>query len=284
MRRRPDGVWICQACGETLRRRRPLRSLPLVGGAMLVALGFGLAGAQLPVLEDLALLLDPPAPLLASLLPHPGPGGLEGLDTATLMDRLAQADADWIPRAELLPDGRTRYHYRRRSGDPQLSLPEIRALMLNPPTFALERRAILELLDTLSQAGVRIQLSQPRKPGAAGEWDPREHSLRIKPEVVASGSVEFLHVLNHEAIHVAQSCSNGHLRATPRPLGISERVPPDLEPVLDDPLYRQVSPLERRLEREAYANQHQPGHGADQVRRHCRPATAPLGPSRAGAG
>jgi hypothetical protein len=205
------------------------------------------------------------------------------------MDLLARADAAWIPRAERLPDGRTRYHYKRRSGDPQLSVAEIRYLIFNPPSYGRERLAIRELLAVLGQVGVRIQLSQPRKPGAAGEWDPRARSLRIRPGVVDSGSVEFFQVLNHEAVHVAQSCRSGHLRATPRPLGISEQVPAALAPVLSDPLYSRASLLERRLEREAYANQDQLGYGAELVRRHCRSAgsfaESPAGaPSASGPG
>ncbi|TVS06545.1 MAG: hypothetical protein EA413_03815 [Cyanobium sp. PLM2.Bin73] len=289
MRRRPDGVWLCQHCGGPLRRRVPagpllLGGVPLVAG-LLVALGFGLGampsghqrlqrltGLELPPVEELKLPLDPPASL-AALVPPPAAAGLEGIDKATLMDRLAQADAAWVPRAERLPDGRTRYHYKRRSGEPQLSVAEIRSLMVNPPSFGRERLGITELLGVLGDVGVRVQLSQPRKLGAAAEWDPRARSLRIKPAVVDSGSTEFFQVLNHEAIHVAQSCRNGHVRATPKPLGISERVPAELAPVLNDPLYREASELERRLEREAYANQHMVGFGADLVRRHCRPAT-----------
>jgi hypothetical protein len=84
--------------------------------------------------------------------------------------------------------------------------------------------------------------------------------------------VEFAKVLNHEAIHVAQSCRNGHLRAIPRPLGLGEQLPPDLQAVLSDEVYRSAGPLERRLEREAYANQDRLGLGAQLVRSHCRPA------------
>lgn len=270
-----------------------LMGLPL-GAGLLLALGFGLtalpqggsplqpiSGLQLPALDDLGLALDPPAPL-AALVPPPPPAGLEGIAKAALMDRLARADAAWIPRAERLADGRTRYHYKRRSGDPQLSVAELRSLIRNPPSFGQERQAIDELLGVLGQVGVRVQLSPPHRPGAAGEWDPRARSLRIQPEVADSGSVEFFQVLNHEAMHVAQSCRNGHLRATPRPLGISERVPAALEPVLDEPLYSQATALERQLEREAYANQRQLGLGAELVRNHCRASDAQ--PSAAAAG
>ena len=300
MRRRPDGAWICQHCGGSLKRRVPagpllLGGMPLLAG-LLMALGFGLSalpqgsqrlqgltGLELPAVDELGLAFDPPAPI-ASLVPPPAPAGLEGTDETTLMTLLERADASWIPRAERLPDGRTRYHYKRRSGDPQLSVAEIRSLIVNPPGFGQERLAIAELLEVLGQVGVRIQLSQPRKPGAAGEWDPRARSLRIKPSVVDSGSVEFVQVLNHEAVHVAQSCRNGHVRATPRPLGISEQVPAALAPVLSDPLYSQASEQERRLEREAYAHQDRLGYGAELVRRHCRSALSRPAASVAGAG
>lgn len=300
MRRRADGVWLCQCCGGTLKRQVPagpllLGGVPLVAG-LLLALGFGLStlpsgpqrlqrltGLALPAVDDLSLAFDPPAPL-AALVPPPAAAGLEGIDEGTLMDLLARADATWVPRAERLPDGRTRYHYKRRSGDPQLSVAEIRSLIVNPPSFGRERLAIRELVGLLGQVGVRVRLSQPRKPGAAGEWDPRARSLRIKPSLVSSGSVEFFQVLNHEAIHVAQSCRNGHVRATPRPLGISEQVPASLAAVLGDPLYSQASEQERRLEREAYAHQARLGFGAEQVRRHCRPAVTRPEASAAGSG
>jgi len=248
-------------------RRRPQRWL--WGGLLLLGLG----GAVLPQAVPWLQRQEPPLPL-AVLLP-PALAGLEEIDQGSLLAGLAEADAAWTPRMELLADGRTRYHYKRRSGEPPLSLAAIRALMANPPHFGPERSAIVELLAVLARAGVRIQIAEPRKTGAAGEWDPAARSLRIKPGVVESGSIEFAKVLNHEAIHVAQSCSNGHVRARPRPLGIADLMPPDLEPVLQEPLYRSAGALEQRLEREAYANQHNLGLGADLVSRHCRLAAAP---------
>jgi hypothetical protein len=243
--------------------------------AVLIA-GFALAAA-LPEIRQVLGLVELPEALahpLASVLP-PRAAGLEGTDSRSLLAGLAQADAAWTPRAEPLPDGRIRYHYRRRSGDPPLSLAEVRALMANPPRFTRERRAITELLTALGLAGVRIQLAPPRRVGAAGEWDPRQRALRIKPDAIGSGSAEFAKVLNHEALHVAQSCRNGHLRAQPRPLGLPVALAPELGTVFNEPVYRSAGPLELQLEREAYANQHRLELGAALVRRHCRLAPAP---------
>ena len=195
--------------------------------------------------------------------------GLLPEQEAALLQQLAAADRQWLPRAETLPGGVVRYHYRRRANEPKLSVAELRALIVNPPSFGAERLAIGELLTVLAKAGVRLELSQPRKPGAAGEWDPAARTMRIQPQVVAKGSVEFARVLNHEAIHVAQSCSNRGLRSRPRPLGLPSALPDHLAAVLNETFYSKASERERQLEREAYVNQTRLNLGAQLVRRHC---------------
>lgn len=179
------------------------------------------------------------------------------------------ADAQWRPRSEPLPNGGTRYVYRKRPGEPDLSLAQIKALMANPPRFEVERQVIVNLWRQLRGLGVRLKLEQPRKLGAAGEWDPAARTLRIKPQVVAKGSTEFVRVLNHEAIHVAQSCSGGSISAAPRPLGLPEQLPPRLQTVLQEPTYARADARERLLEREAYANQHELQLGLTLLRIHC---------------
>lgn len=224
---------------------------------MLVAVAAGLAGWM-------------PRPLAFTAARRPPSGGLEGASTAELLAQLERADASWTPRVEQLPDGRTRYHVKRRKGDPELSLEAVRALLENPPRFEQERAVIQELLRLLSASGVRIQLAEPRKPGAAGEWDPAARSLRLRPSLLQSGSREFAQVLNHEAIHVAQSCRGGGVTAKPKLLGLGGELPADLLPVLQEPLYTQATPQEQQLEREAYANQRQLELGGLMLRSHCR--------------
>jgi hypothetical protein len=244
--------------------RSPVRAGWLWGWLALMLVGTAVLPPSFPWLTR----QDLPLPL-AALLP-PAPAGLEGIDKDLLLHTLAEADVTWTPRAALQADGRIVYHYKRRSGDPPLSIPEIRRLMADPPRFEAEREAISTLLQALRLAGVRIQLAQPRKSGAAAEWAPRERTIRVRPDVLESGSAEFAKVINHEAIHVAQSCSHGHVRAMPRPLGLTDTLSPQLESVLKESLYQAAGPLERQLEREAYANQHQLGLGAELVRAHCR--------------
>lgn len=250
-----------------MRSHRPSRlDHPLGRGSLLVLSGvLGLLGAACS-----ALPLSPGSqatsrPARAPAQPAAPSPALE----ASLLQQLAVADRQWIPRAETLPNGTIRYHYRRRADQPTLSVAELRALIANPPSFGAERLAIAELLTVLAVAGVRLELIQPHKSGAAGEWDPRARTLRIQPQVVSKGSVEFARVLNHEAIHVAQSCRNLGVRSSPRSLGLPTALPPHLAGVLNEPVYRQASPRDQQLEREAYANQARLGLGAQLVRQHC---------------
>lgn len=262
-------MWICAVCGETQWRRPAQRSAGLAWGALAL---LGMGAAALPLALPWLQRQDLPLPVavpLAAVLP-PAPAGLEGIHKEMLLQTLGQADAAWTPRAEWQADGRVVYHYKRRSGDPPLSLAEIRALMADPPRFEQERESLRWLLEVLRLAAVRIQIAPPRRPEAAAEWDPSARTIRIRPEVLAKGSAEFAVVLNHEAIHVAQSCSRGHVRSLPNPLGLTDVLSSELEAVLQESLYSSAGSLEIQLEREAYANQHQLGLGAELVRAHCR--------------
>lgn len=189
-----------------------------------------------------------------------------------LFAQLAAGDRAWIPRAEPIPAGGTRYLYKKRSDQPPLTLTQIKFLIDNPPTFESERRSIQSLLATLRASGVKIILGQPRKQGAAGEWEPAKATLRIRPDIPAKGSKEFLRVLNHEAIHVAQSCSNGTLKARPKLLGLSRQVDQTALQHLNEAVYSNVSASERHLEEEAYANQERSSLGGQLVAAHCRAA------------
>lgn len=207
---------------------------------------------------------------LASPPPSPTPRGrIEGITSSNLWHQLAIADASWAPRLAWQSDGKVALHYRRRLGEPPLSLWEIFGRMRQPPRFAAERAAIQELLAVLNQAGIRIQITPPRQSRAAGEWEPSLRVLRVHPSVLQGGTLELARVLNHEALHVAQSCRNGSISAFPVPLGLPDRLPTPIQGVMADPLYRRASADGQRLEREAYAAQDQLRLGALWVRRMC---------------
>jgi hypothetical protein len=267
-------VALCPRCGEPLEPLPLIRPLPAVAG---IVAALGLAWGALPdrsgtlaALEVLPLQLSEVLLAQGPAPPRPGEVGLGTANLDELLNQLEQADQLWRPRAEPLPGGNVRYVYRRRSTDPPLTVEQVRALMRNPPRFERERASIAGLIRQLERVGVRVVLGPPRKKGAAGEWEPLARTIRIKPDVVEKGSEEFARVLNHEAIHVAQSCRRGALAARPQLLGLSIALDPAAQRHLNDPVYDRVSPLERSLEEEAYGAQHQLELGASLVGSECR--------------
>ncbi|MFO7629819.1 MAG: hypothetical protein R6W06_09970 [Prochlorococcaceae cyanobacterium] len=266
-----SGIAVCRRCGSVLEAGPVLPLLPALGALLL---GAGVALAVMPRLDQPQSKGQPrpaqpsPSAPQARQLPAAEPAAAT-LQPERLQGQLAEADRQWIPRAEPLPDGGYRYQYKRRAGEPELDLEQIRALIADPPSFAREQQLISRLLLSLQQVGVQVSLSEPRKQGAAGEWDPARRALRIQPRVVEKGSLDFAHVLNHEAIHVAQSCRGGGVAKPPKPLGLSTDLSAELEGHLAEPVYARASALEQQLEREAYANQHNLELGLILLRAHC---------------
>jgi hypothetical protein len=194
------------------------------------------------------------------------------VNTEDLLSQLKEADLQWRPEQEVLADGTTRYLYKRREGEPDLSVAELQRLLQSPPTFEQERKDITELLQALERAGAKVVLAPTLKEGAAAEWDHQVATLRIQPRIIQKGSVDFLRVLSHEAIHVAQSCKAGSLRSKPEALGIQVSKRTDILAKLDDPIYSQASQWEQLLEKEAYATQNYPSIARYHLERECKAA------------
>jgi hypothetical protein len=86
----------------------------------------------------------------------------------------------------------------------------------------------------------------------AGNWDPNTGTMKLR---VGDFTYEqYLAILNHEAIHMAQSCKANSIKANPAPIGlqITQEGVARLEP------YRATNPsyYQSRIEREAYSNDH----------------------------
>ena len=113
-------------------------------------------------------------------------------------------------------------------------------------------------------------IAEPNRVGASGEWNPRRGELRISHSVVNSGTQSFRRVLNHEAIHVAQSCNGGSIRSRPRALGLSRRLDEQAMLQLNTPVYVGIKSSDRRLEEEAYATQDALQIGSVLLEVHCR--------------
>lgn len=199
----------------------------------------------------------------------PPPPPLQPSFESMLFAQLEEGDRRLLPRLQRLPDGRLGVVYRRRSGDPPLSFPELQAWMRNPPRWDREKDTIRVLLARLRDLGVRLEIGQTRKAQAAGEWLPRQGVVRIRPDIPLRGSQEFAKVLNHEAIHVAQSCRAGGVRSIPTLLGLQRPLRPQDQAVLAQPIYSNQSPGVQRLEAEAFGLQYDLSAGPGMLARYC---------------
>jgi hypothetical protein len=229
------------------------------------------------------MLLTPLVALLLLLTATPLGGArdaerpLAPAEDPELWQRLQRSDGLWRPRVDVKADGRRVYRLRRLAGDPPLDLAAMQALERSEDPFAADRLQVQELLDTLRRHGVRLRLGQPRRGGALAEWEPRAQVLRLRPDSLDQGHRGLARILNHEAIHVAQSCAAGGLSQPPQLLGLPRALPADLEPVLQSATYALLDEGSRELEREAFAGQGRPGLGARLIRRHCPPGDRPGG-------
>jgi hypothetical protein len=213
--------------------------------------------AQDVLVPDPSQFAAPPPPLQPSF-------------ESMLFAQLEEGDRRLLPRLQRLPDGRVGVVYRRRPGDPPLSFAEVQAWMRNPPRWEREKATIRVLMARLRDLGVRLEIGQTRRAQAAGEWQPRLAMVRIRPDIPLRGSQEFAKVLNHEAIHVAQSCRAGGLRNIPALLGLQRPLQSQDMALLAQPIYSGQPPAVQRLEAEAFGLQVDLTAGPSLLARYCR--------------
>ncbi|GIS14278.1 MAG: hypothetical protein CM15mP116_08610 [Synechococcus sp.] len=82
-----------------------------------------------------------------------------------LLEVLAQNDPQWQPRLVVHDDGRREYTYRLPKGAPELSLPEIKALLRSPPDYStmLNRSRLFDCVESLR---VTVVITEPNRAGA----------------------------------------------------------------------------------------------------------------------
>jgi hypothetical protein len=230
----------------------------------------GPSPSRVPVAE----VLRPPAWVQWS---PEGRASIQPTEVDLLLRRLEESDRGWLPRTRRLPDGRVQVTMQRLPGDPPLSQSEVEAMLRNPPRWEKERATIRALLTRLRQVGVTVAFETLVAPEATGQWDPRRRRLSLSPDLPDRGSRLFARVLNHEAIHVAQSCAAGGLRELPTPLGLPGRPSTAERQLLSQPIYLNQSPAVQAVESEVFAHQNDLSLGLSLLDRHCRASGAQPG-------
>ena len=181
---------------------------------------------------------------------------------------LKLADQDWKPTLRRSQDGKYTYQFKTHRGEPAPTPSEIRELIESPEIFEQESQATQELVKALGKVGVRIKIKESDDATQA-LWQPYYRTIEISPYLLKQGTKLFYETLNHEAIHVAQSCKGGSISSDPVLLGISRIVDPRRHYSINTTLFKSYGYEEKQIELEAYANAHVVGFGALLVGLYC---------------
>ena len=175
-----------------------------------------------------------------------------GFKTASLlMDR---GDNKIRPQVIIDDLGTKRYRYIATKGEKSKTREQVeRDAEEIEKTISTSRKRTKNLLKMLRDVGVTVAIGNPGKAGAAAVWSPRIQTIKISREMMEEGSQAVLRVLNHEGIHVAQSCKNGGINYKPIPLGLKLSPTEIYKTQIGSKIYEKSSKKVKKLEKEAYS-------------------------------
>ena len=86
-------------------------------------------------------------------------------------------------------------------------------------------------------------------------WFPEKKIIKIDIKTINAGSLTFAKILNHEMIHIAQSCKGGSIKSFPRLIGLNEKMNKEKIHLLSSKVYKNLPKYQISLEKEAYSYQ-----------------------------
>ena len=172
-----------------------------------------------------------------------------------LIKKLRSNDKNLIPKKYLESNGKVTYKYIINDGDKKLNLKEIKELINNPPQNIKEKVFLKKSVIALNKLGINIFLEKPKIIGATAEWDHKEKTIRFNPRTIEFGTKAFAGAMNHEIIHIIQSCKGGGVRNKPVLIGLPIKEKNKIDDRLSDHIYGDISKNQYGLELEAYSYQ-----------------------------
>ena len=175
-----------------------------------------------------------------------------GFKTASLlMDR---GDNKLRPQVIIDELGSKRYRYIATKGEGSKTREQVeREAEEIEKKISTSRKRTKNLLKMLRDVGVTVAIGNPGKAGAAAVWSPKIQTIKISRQKMEEGSQAVLRVLNHEGIHVAQSCKNGGINYKPIPLGLKLSPTEIYKTQIGSKIYEKSSRKVKKLEKEAYS-------------------------------
>ena len=194
----------------------------------------------------------------------------DSININNLIFELTQADKGLTPQLKYTNNGGSYYSYKKKPGEGDLSLIEIKKrIRLGSSFYEEDRRNIKVLLKEINNLKISNKLTNIES-GAFGLWIPNRNLLVIDFKVIKMGSPTFLDVLRHESIHVAQSCFNNSKNNFPKRIGLPLEFSKEINLNLSHNLYSQNPKDVMLIEREAFSYSKIDGAAIKLLNKFCR--------------
>tara|TARA_E500000331_G_scaffold116412_1_gene113672 strand:- start:340 stop:1047 length:708 start_codon:yes stop_codon:yes gene_type:complete len=186
----------------------------------------------------------------------------------TLFSLLERADHQKKPKKYIRDDGSIYYKYKSNRFKPKLSVNEIKKMISKKQDFSYQRNYIRLILRYARNMNIDIVLSNDKSESSA-LWFPSEDLVKINTNIIEHGTKGFAEILNHEVIHIAQSCNSINSTSQPKLLNIETKITKENMFNFNNDIYKYLSPYNKKLEREAYSNQSNLKLGLALIEKYC---------------
>lgn len=192
-----------------------------------------------------------------------------GFKTAKMM--MDKGDHKFKPEVMIDNLGNKMYKYKLKEGEQAKSPKQIEEHAIKTKKkIAMHRETIKLVLKELRDIGVTVAIGNPRKLGAAAVWSPKTQTIKISPAKMEQGSLAVLRVLNHEAIHVAQSCKNGGVNYRVTPIGVDISPRKIYHTQMNSKIYSNASRDIKKAEKEAYSYEYSSQSAIYFINKYCK--------------
>ncbi len=189
-------------------------------------------------------------------------------DPEKILHELRESDKKNAPKLINNSNGTKTIIYKTNKFQKNITKKELLNLIKNPKSFNNEQSFIKDSFENLKKYGIKITFIKESEDFAA-KWYPSEKILTINKNIIELGSLIFAEVLNHEMIHIAQSCKAGSINAYPNLIGLKVSLNIEKKYLLSKDIYKDITKLEKSLENEAYTYQSDLNMGKFLIKKYC---------------
>ena len=182
---------------------------------------------------------------------------------------LKKADKRNAPKMITAPDSSKSIIYKKSNFQKDLSQKELIYLIKNPQNFNQEQNFVEKALKFLDQLGISVFLLELSDEKGSAYWLPEKQIIKIDIKTLNAGTLTFAQILNHEMIHIAQSCKGGSINSFPKLIGLNEKLNEEKNYLLSSEVYKNLSNSQISLEKEAYSYQDNLSAGKYLINKYC---------------